>query len=426
MTRKRNVHDVLEEVKSKDGKKNVLIRVDFNVPMQDGKITDDSRIRGAMPTIKEVIKANCNAVLMSHMGRPKLVQSGEDTPEAKAQKEELSLKPVAEHLSSLLETPVLFAEDCANAKETVDQLPEGGGVVLLNNLRFYKAEEKNGEDFAKTLASYGVAYINDAFGTSHRAHASVSGIPALLDKKLCGIGLLVQSELSYLDFSNKSPDEKVAAIIGGSKVSTKLPVIKGLIDSVDVLILCGGLAFTFIKGYGVSIGTSLCEDDMIETANGFVKDAEAKGKKMVIPIDSVGAQSFPKGPMDKKDTKVFDVAPGASGIEEGWMGLDAGPKTLAAFKEALAPCKKIIYNGPPGVFEVEPFDEGSRALVNALEEFTKAGATTVVGGGDSVASLEKFGKMDAVSYVSTGGGATLELLAGDVLPGVAAIADVED
>ena len=268
--------------------------------------------------------------------------------------------------------------------------------------------------------------MNDAFGTAHRAHASVAGVPALLPPEKCGVGCLVASEVNYLDFSQLGEGEKVAAIIGGSKVSTKLPVITGLVNQVQVLVLGGGLAYTFAKARGIDIGTSLCEDDMVETAKAILADAEAKGVKLLLPVDAVASESFPSGPMSLGDTKTFDVVAGSAGIEDGWMGLDVGPKTGEVFREGLADATRIIFNGPMGVFEIEPFDNGTKALVDVLEERTKEGAVTVVGGGDSVAALEKFGKTGAVSYVSTGGGATLELLAGDVLPGVAAIADYEE
>ncbi|KAL3921176.1 MAG: hypothetical protein SGILL_002885 [Bacillariaceae sp.] len=388
----------------------------------DGTITDDSRIRGAIPTIETVLKSGNNAILMSHMGRPKKVQSGEDDG---TQKAALSLSHVVPKLKELTGADVRFVDDCIGdkVKDAVSELPkEGGAVLVLENLRFRKDEEKNVESFAKGLAANADAYVNDAFGTAHRAHASVSGVPALLSPELCGIGCLVASEVAYLDFSGLGPDDKVAAIIGGSKVSTKLPVIKGLIDQVQILVLGGGLAFTFAKARGIKIGTSLCEEDMVETAKGFIDAAEAKGVKLLLPVDSVASQSFPSGPMSRDDTKTFAMVPGG-GIDDGWMGLDVGPKTSALFKEGLAEATKIIFNGPMGVFEIPPFDDGTIALVDALEEDTKNGAITVVGGGDSVAALEQFGKTDAVSYVSTGGGATLELLSGDVLPGVAAIAD---
>ena len=415
-TRKRNVLDVLEAKP-----KSVLIRVDFNVPMKDGVITDDSRIVKALPTIQTVWEAGCTVILVSHMGRPKLVQKGEDTDGK--QRAELSLKPVADHLSTKLGKEVVFGGDCMEAKSLIEGLP-AGSVCLLENLRFYKEEEKNGEDFARTLASYADAYVNDAFGTCHRAHASVSGVPALLDPKLTGIGALVASELAYLDFSGTTEADKIAAIIGGSKVSTKLPVIKGLLKNVQVLVLGGGLAFTFLKAQGVAIGDSLVEDGMIDTAKELLAEAEASGTVIVLPVDSVASQKFPSAPMDKKDTKTFNMTPGA-GIEDGWMGLDAGPESVKAIAEGLKGCSKVIMNGPLGVFEVAPFDEGTIGLVDILETITKEGTITVVGGGDSVAALEQFGKTEAVSYVSTGGGATLELLAGDILPGVAAIPDYE-
>jgi|UniRef100_A0A8J9S5R0 phosphoglycerate kinase len=424
-TRKRNVFDVIEALQ-KQSAKTILVRVDFNVPMNsDGKITDDSRIRGALPTIKAVVNAKCNAVLVSHMGRPKLVQKAADDEETRQQRHELSLKPVADHLAKLLDQEVLFGDDCLHAQSTIRELPaEGGGVCLLENLRFYKEEEKNGEDFRKTLASYADGYVNDAFGTSHRAHASVAGVPALLPKEVCGIGCLVASELAYLDFKNASSDEQIAAIIGGSKVSTKLPVIEGLLKNVQTLVLQGGLAFTFLKAQGIKIGDSLVEDSMIDTAKDLLKQADSMGKTIILPVDAVCSQSFPKGPMDKADTKTFELNTDA-GIDDGWMGLDIGPKSVKIIADGLAKATKIVVNGPAGVFEVPPFDEGTRGLVDAIESLTKNGTVSVVGGGDSVAALEAFGKTEAVSYVSTGGGATLELLAGDILPGVAAIADYD-
>jgi phosphoglycerate kinase len=392
---------------------------------QEGVITDDSRIRGALPTIKAVTRAKCNAILVSHMGRPALVQKGEDNEETRQERHQLSLRLVAAHLSKLLEKDVIFGEDCAKAEDTVRQLPaQGGGVCLLENLRFYKQEEKNDPAFCKTLAGYADAYVNDAFGTCHRAHASVSGVPAQLPSELCGIGCLVASELAFLDFKSVTENDKVAAVIGGSKVSTKLPVIKGLLKTVNTLVLCGGLAFTFLQAQGISIGSSLVEESMVETAKELLEEAERTGKTVVLPIDAVCSRSFPKSAMKKEDTKTFDLTVDA-GIEDGWMGLDAGPKSIQVFQKSLDRSTKIVMNGPLGVFEVAPFDEGTRGLVKVLETLTTLGTVTVVGGGDSVAALEAFGKVDSVSYVSTGGGATLELLAGDILPGVAAIADFE-
>lgn len=422
--RKRNVVDIIDSL---DGPgKNILVRVDFNVPMTaDFEITDDSRIRGALPTISAILKAKHNAILMSHMGRPKAVQKGEDADGS--QRKQLSLVHVQKRLSELAGTEVIFVDDCIGdkVKEAVSKLPkEGGAILLLENLRFYKEEEKNGEDFAKSLAELGDAYVNDAFGTCHRAHASVSGIPALLPKEKCGVGCLVAKEIAFLDFTNLGEKDVVAAIIGGSKVSTKLPVIKGLLNQVNTLVMGGGLAFTFAKAQGVGIGSSLCEDDMVDTAKELLEEAKAKGKKIVLPVDAVCSKEFPKGEMKKEDTKTFDMVPGG-GVEDGWMGLDVGPKTAAVYKEGLADATKIVFNGPAGVFEVKPFDEGTRALVDIIAERTTQGCITVVGGGDSVAAMEAFGKTDSVSYISTGGGATLELLAGDVLPGVAAIADFE-
>jgi len=425
-TRKRNVNDVIEKLGKDGDAKNILVRVDFNVPMDgDGKITDDSRIRGAIPTIEIILKSGNNAILMSHMGRPKKVQKGEDDG---TQRAALSLKNVLARLTELSGADVRFVDDCIGdkVKGAVADLPKtGGSILVLENLRFRKDEESNVESFAQGLASIADAYINDAFGTAHRAHASVSGVPNLLPKEKCGVGCLIASEVAYLDFSNLAEGEKVAAIIGGSKVSTKLPVITGLVNQVQILVLGGGLAYTFAKANGITIGNSLCEDEMVETAKEIMADAKAKGVTLLLPVDAVASESFPSGPMSLNDTKTFDLVAGG-GIEDGWMGLDVGPKTSALFKEGLSAATKIIFNGPMGVFEIEPFDTGTKALVDALEENTNNGAVTVVGGGDSVAALEKFGKSDAVSYVSTGGGATLELLAGDVLPGVAAISDFDE
>jgi phosphoglycerate kinase len=310
---------------------------------------------------------------------------------------------------------------------------------LLENLRFYKKEEKNDDpDFARALAGYGDAFVNDAFGTCHRAHASVSGVPALFSPELVGIGLLVEKELANLDFTGPPPptpsddlrlshSKRVcAAVIGGAKVSTKLPVIKGLLRSVDRIVLAGGLAFTFLKARGVPVGSSLVEEDMVGTAAELLDEAAREHKEIVLPVDHVCARAFPSGPVPESDVKTFDTAPGGAGIEDGWMGLDAGPRSLALYAQVLGDARKIVVNGPLGVFEHPPFDQGTRALFDLLKGFTEAGASTVVGGGDTVAALELFGAASSVSYVSTGGGATLELLAGDVLPGVAAVPDYVD
>ena len=346
--RKRNLVDVLEtlEAQKKSTAPNVLVRVDFNVPMNDdGTIADDSRIRGALPTIQAIVGSKCNAILVSHMGRPKLVQKGEDKDGE--QRSKLSLRPVATQLAALIGKDVAFGEDCRGDKAAaaVSSMPaEGGGVLLLENLRFYKQEEKNDQDFAQELASYADAYINDAFGTCHRAHASTVGVPVLLDTKVCGIGSLVASELDFLDFSSLNKGDRVAAIVGGSKVSSKLPVIRGLLKQVDTLVLGGGLAFTFLKAQGISVGESMVEDGMLETALELIQEAKEQGKKLVIPVDAVCATSFPQGPMTREDTTTFDLVPGA-GIEDGFMGLDVGPKTVAAFAGALDGVTKVVFNG---------------------------------------------------------------------------------
>lgn len=436
--RRINIDDVLENIRDSKKKNNltddkatnILVRVDFNVPMNaNGTISDDSRIRASLPTIRKIIdhanNLNCNAILMSHMGRPKLVQKGEDNEETRMQRIKLSLHPVAKRLQALLSESheVNFVSDCigSEVEEAVSALPKGGGSVLvLENLRFYKQEEKNDLDFAKSLSSLGDAYINDAFGTCHRAHASVFGVPSLMPKDLIGIGCLVASEVAYLDFDNLNEDSLITAIIGGSKVSTKLPVIKGLLDKVNILVLSGGLAFTFIKAQGIHVGNSLVEDSMLDTAKEILLQAKEKGTHIVLPVDAVCAQSFPKGTMSLEDTKCFDLVSG-DGIPDGWMGLDVGQKTVSLLRETLELSTKLVFNGPLGVFEIPPFDSGTRSLVDILEDLTIKGCVTVVGGGDSVAALEAFGKTNAVSYVSTGGGATLELLSGVKLPGVEAI-----
>lgn len=356
--RKRNLFDVLETLAEKKSStpKNILVRVDFNVPMdKDGAITDDSRIRGALPTIKAIIHSKCNAILVSHMGRPKLVQKGDmDDPATLQQRTELSLRPVAARLSELLEKEVIFADDCLGpkAEEAISSLPtsirkrgDGGGVVLLENLRFYAEEEKNNPDFSRQLAAHADAYINDAFGTCHRAHASTAGVPAVLgNPNLCGIGSLVSSELDFLDFERVHESDKIAAVIGGSKVSTKLPVIRGLLQQVDTLILGGGLAFTFLKAQGVAVGNSLVEESMLDIALELIEEAKEQGKSLVIPVDAICSQSFPQGAMKKEDTKTFELSPGA-GIDDGWMGLDIGPKTVEMIASSLNGVSKIVFNG---------------------------------------------------------------------------------
>ena len=347
MFRKRNLFDVLETLDARKGDTapNILVRVDFNVPMNGGDIADDSRIRGAIPTIEAILRAKCNAILVSHMGRPNLVQKGEDV--GGQQRAKLSLRPAAERLGNLMERNVVFGEDCIGdkAKAAISSLPaEGGGIVLLENLRFYKQEEKMTKTFSRKLASYADAFINDAFGTCHRAHASTVGVPAILDTNLCGIGSLVASELDFLDFSSLNEGERVAAIVGGSKVSTKLPVIRGLLKQVDTLVLGGGLAFTFLKAQGIPVGNSMVEESMLETALQLIEEAKQLGKNLVLPVDAVCAKSFPQGPMNLTDTRTFDLIP-SCGIDDGYMGLDVGPKTVAAFTGALAGMSKVIFNG---------------------------------------------------------------------------------
>jgi phosphoglycerate kinase len=346
-TRKRNVLDVLENLSSlqRESAPSVLVRVDFNVPINQGKIADDSRIRGAIPTIQAIVESKCNVILVSHLGRPKRIQKGDFTDGTERSK--LTLGPVAKHLAEIMKRDVLFSEDCLGdtAKSVISLLPsQGGGIVLLENLRFYKGEEKNDVEFARALASYADAYVNDAFGTCHRAHASTVGVPSLMDSRFCGIGMLVSSELKYLDFSNLPEGSCVAAIIGGSKVSTKLPVIQGVLKQVNVLILGGGLAFTFLKAQGISVGDSLVEDSMLDTALELLEEAKREGKQIVLPLDAVCANSFPQSPMKVEDTKTFDLNSSA-GIEDGYIGLDAGPKTISSIQTSLAGVTEILFNG---------------------------------------------------------------------------------
>jgi phosphoglycerate kinase len=347
LTRKRNVLDVLENLNSTtwESAPSILVRVDFNVPMNQGRIADDSRIRGAIPTIQAIVESKCNAILVSHMGRPKRIQRGEDIDGSERSK--LTLCPVAKHLAEIMNREILFSEDCLGdtAKSVISLLPsQGGGIVLLENLRFYKGEEKNDEGFAQTLASYADAYINDAFGTCHRAHASTVGVPSLMDSRFCGIGILVSSELKYLDFTNLAEGSCVAAIIGGSKVSTKLPVIRGVLKQVDILILGGGLAFTFLKAQGISVGDSLVEDSMLDTALELLEEAKREGKEIILPLDAVCATSFPQNPIKLEDTKTFDLN-SCSGIDDGYMGLDVGFKTICSIQSSLAGVSEVLFNG---------------------------------------------------------------------------------
>jgi phosphoglycerate kinase len=381
--------------------KKVLVRVDFNVPQDEtGKITDDTRIRAALPTINYLIDAGARVILTSHFGRPKGVT------------ESLRLNPVAVRLSELLGKPVLKTDDCIG-DEVAAQVNalNNGDVALLENVRFYPEEEKNDPEFAKKLASLADIYVNDAFGTAHRAHASTEGVTKYLSTSVAGF--LLDKELQYLSGAIDNPQRPLAAIVGGSKVSSKIGVIETLLDKVDYLLLGGGMIFTFYKARGLSVGKSLVEEDKLDLARALEAKAAAKGVKFLLPTDVVVADNF------KPDANAQTVS--INEIPDGWMGLDIGPDSVKVFQEALSHCKSAIWNGPMGVFEFDKFAVGTEAIAKTLADLTGTGTITIIGGGDSVAAVEKVGLADKMSHISTGGGASLELLEGKILPGIAAL-----
>lgn len=380
--------------------KKVFVRVDFNVPMKDGQITNDKRIRAAIPTITYLLEKGAKIILASHMGRPK-----------GAVKAELSLAPVAERLSQLLGKPVAFvAESIGPDVEAAVNDLQAGQVLLLENLRFHIGEEKNDPEFAKALASLADLAINDAFGVSHRAAASVDAIASYTQ---LGAGLLLKKEIDALSKVVNHAEKPMAAIIGGAKVSDKISVISNLLPKVDVLIIGGGMANTFMAAQGHSVGKSLLEEDRIQTAKDLLDQAKKEGKRLLTPVDVVVAAAF----ADDADHKVVDL----DAIPDDWMVLDIGPKTQVLYAEALKDMKTIVWNGPMGVFEMEYFAKGTNAVAKAVAE---ASAYTLVGGGDSVAAIEKSGLADKVSHISTGGGASLEFLEGKTLPGIASLTEV--
>jgi phosphoglycerate kinase len=381
-----------------------LVRVDFNVPQDpDGHITDDTRIRAALPTIRALLDGGASVVLMSHLGRPKGV-----TPA-------LTLRPVAEHLARLLDVPVAFAPDCVDDKAPdVTQSLQPGEIALLENLRFHPEEEAGDEFFAGQLAENGNLYINDAFGTAHRAHASTAVIARFFPEDKA-FGLLMAAEIEALDRVLARPERPLTALIGGAKVSSKLAIIEHLIGTVDRLIIGGGMAYTFIQAQGGTTGTSLVEPELVPKAREILARAAAAGTQLMLPHDTLAAEAF------AADAPAQLVATAA--IPDGWMGLDIGPETQQAFAEAILSSRTVLWNGPMGVFEWERFAGGTRAVAEALAEATAAGTFTLVGGGDSLAALAATGLSDRVSYISTGGGAMLEYLEGQVLPGIAAIQD---
>ena len=389
----------IEDVQVK-GKK-VLVRCDFNVPLKDGVITDENRLNGAMPTIKYLVDNGAKVILCSHMGKPK----GEAKPE-------FSLAPVAKRLSEMLGKEVVFAADDnvvgENAKKAVAEMKDGD-VVLLQNTRYRKEETKNGEELSKELASLAEMFVNDAFGTAHRAHCSTVGVTEYLKPAVCGY--LIQKELKFLGDAVETPERPFVAILGGAKVSDKINVINNLLEKVDTLIIGGGMAYTFLKAQGYTVGSSLVEEDKVEYAKEMLAKAEEKGVKLLLPVDHRVAKEF-------KDVEA--VVTEDQNIAEGFMGLDIGPKTEAIYAEAIKDAKTVIWNGPMGVFEFENFNKGTIAVAKAMAE---ADATTIIGGGDSAAAVNILGFGDKMSHISTGGGASLEFLEGKVLPGISALND---
>ncbi len=403
--------------------KKAIVRVDFNVPLdENGNITDDTRIRGALPTLKKILDDGGSLILMSHMGKPK----GKVNPK-------LSLLQIRDAVAKALGRDVKFAPDCMKAQEDAKEL-KPGEVLLLENLRFYPEEEgkptgidkadpaypeaakemkARQKEFAKTLASYADVYVNDAFGTAHRKHASTAVIADYFDKDHKMLGFLMEKEVKAVDSILKDIKRPFTAIMGGSKVSTKIGIIENLMDKVDNLILCGGMTYTFAKAQGGKIGNSICEEDKLDLALDIIRKAKEKGVNLVLGSDCVAADAF------SNDAKTQVCS--AMDIPDGWMGLDAGPESVRQFREVILPAKTILWNGPAGVFEFPNFEKGSREIAEAIVEATENGAFSLVGGGDSVACVNKFGLADSVSYVSTGGGALLEAIEGKVLPGIAAI-----
>lgn len=396
MLNKKTVDDIAVK-----GKK-VLVRCDFNVPVKDGVITDDNRITAALPTINKLVSEGAKVILCSHMGKPK----GEV-------KKELSLAPVAKRLSEYLKKEVVFAADDnvvgENAKKAVAEMKDGD-VVLLENTRFRKEETKNEDNFSQELASLAEIFVNDAFGTSHRAHCSTVGVTKYI--KTSAVGYLMEKEIEYLGNAVNNPVRPFAAILGGAKVADKLNVINNLLEKVDILIIGGGMAYTFIKAQGGNIGNSLLDEEKLDYANEMIAKAKEKGVKLLLPVDAVIVKEF------KNDTEFKTVPVGE--IPDGWEGVDIGEKTRKLFADALKTAKTVVWNGPMGVFEFENFAAGTNAVAKTLADLD---ATTIIGGGDSAAAVNQLGYGDKMSHISTGGGASLEFLEGKELPGVAAVND---
>ncbi|MBR6473186.1 MAG: phosphoglycerate kinase [Firmicutes bacterium] len=381
--------------------KRALVRCDFNVPLKEGKISDDTRIRAAMPTIEYLVEQGARVVLMSHLGRP----DGEPKPE-------YSLKPVADRLAELLGAPVKFIPSPIVVDDEVKAVAAAlgeGEVMLLENLRYRKEETKNGADYARELASLGDVFVNDAFGTAHRAHASTAGCADYIP---CVSGFLIEKEVKFLGQAVEDPERPFVAIMGGSKVGDKIKVIENLLEKVDVLMIGGGMAYTFFKSQGYEIGKSILDEPNIDLASELLQKAEEKGVRMMLPVDTVCAAEF------SNDAEPFTCF--VDEIPEDMMGLDIGPETIKAYKAVLEEAKTVVWNGPMGVFEMPKFAEGTRAIAEILAGLD---AVTVIGGGDSAAAVEQFGFADKMTHISTGGGASLEFLEGKILPGIAVIED---
>ncbi|BAZ07171.1 phosphoglycerate kinase [Calothrix sp. NIES-3974] len=384
--------------------KRAFVRVDFNVPLDDaGNITDDTRIRAALPTIQDLMQKGAKVILASHFGRPK----GQVN-------EKMRLTPAAKRLSELLGQEVVMCDDCIgeSVAAKINSLANGQ-VAMLENVRFYAEEEKNDPEFAQKLAANADLYVNDAFGTAHRAHASTEGVTKYLSPAVAGY--LIEKELQYLENAIANPQRPLAAIVGGSKVSSKIGVIETLLEKCDKLIIGGGMIFTFYKARGLNVGKSLVEEDKLDLARSLEAKAKEKGVEFLLPTDVVVADNF--APDANSQTVSIENIP------DGWMGLDIGPDSVKVFQEALADCKTVIWNGPMGVFEFDKFAVGTEAIARTLADISKKGAITIIGGGDSVAAVEKVGLADQMSHISTGGGASLELLEGKILPGIAALND---